>query len=90
MKSEQRTTFTHEEVLTAVAGVYRAELEQYHSLAVRAQEAAERGEAAEYVRYDEMAVQQESILGVVRRVAAALGLSDEELNAAANAGQEGE
>lgn len=84
MKTEQRKTFTRAEVLAAVAGVYRVELDQHHSYAEQAQTAAERGEAAEYARWDEKAVQQESILKAVCRVAAALDISETELSKAAS------
>ena len=87
-KEPVKDTFTRAEILTAVAGVYRREQEEYHRLAERAREASYRGEAALYSLCDELAEKQRGIVNTVQRVAGALGLSDEELNAAANAGKE--
>ena len=87
-KEPVKDTFTRAEILTAVAGVYRREQEEYHRLAERAREALDNGEAALYSLCDDEAQRQQFVIRVVQRVAGALGLSDEELNAAANAGKE--
>lgn len=87
-KEPVKEFFTRAEILTAVAGVYRREQDEYHRLAERAREASYRGEAALYVQCDELAEKQRGIVSAVRRVADALGLSNEELNVAANAGEE--
>ena len=89
MKTEQKRTFTREEVLTAVADVYRREQAEHHRLAERAQEALRKGEATLYSLCDDEARCQQFVLAAVRRVSDALGLSDEELNAAANSKREG-
>lgn len=88
VKEPVKEVFTRAEVLAAVAGVYAREQEEYHRMAERAREASYRGEAALYVQCDELAEKQRGIVAAVRRVSGALGLSDEELNTAANAGQE--
>ena len=81
--NQQKQRFTREEIVAAVAGIYRAERAIYRHLAERTRDAAQRGNAAEYAVYDEEATKQEIAVKAVKRVAAALGIGAEELNLAA-------
>ena len=87
-KEPVKEFFTRAEILTAVAGVYRREQEQYHWMAEQAQAALSNGEAADYASMDRQARTQEKLLEGIRKAVSAMGIALTELNAAANAGQE--
>ena len=84
MKTEQKKRLTRAEVVEAVAGVFRLERDQYHHMALKLQDAAREGEAAAYTTYEKAARDCEISMKAVERVAAALGITINELAEAAN------
>ena len=85
MKSEQKQqTFTREEILTTLAGVYRAEQCKNAELARTAERAAQQGAAAEYVIADEAYQRQIDRMDSMLKMVTALGIGEQEFMTAVN------
>ena len=84
MKTEQKQSFARAEAVAAMAAAYREEQRKLHELTLTAQNAAQRGEAAEYVRADETATLQQERLNAMMKMADALGIETEEFMNAVN------
>ena len=84
MKIEKKQSFARAEVVAAMTVPYREEQRKLHELTRTAQNAARRGEAAEYVRADEAAAVQQERLDAMMKMADALGIETEEFMTAVN------
>ena len=84
MKTEKKQRFTRAEMVAAMAAAYREEQRKLHELTRTAQNAAQRGEAAEYVRADEAAAVQQERLDAMMKMASALGIDAQEFMTAVN------
>ena len=83
-KSEQKQTFTREEILTALVAVYREEQYKNAELARAAERAAQQGAAAEYVIADEAYQRQIDQMNAMLKMVTALDIDEQEFMTAVN------